>query len=259
MSSEKQFIARQHEVRSILENKQSTFSRVVKPYPLVKTTNYSHVERVGNHHHIIGKIKATKEPVMFTVTSKYSIGDLLYLKETWRIADNLVLGYELGNDHDRKIDTCRYVQFKCGGAVYETNGETIQIYSEYESILDSSWNTHKKYGTWKSSVCMPKWASRIQLRVTDIFVERLHDVYLSDPEHMIDEGIKMQELDGQIVAFNGLDTITCDLSGDEDIDYDNYYRTVKTCFALLWDRKNKKNGYGWDMNPFVEVVVVETE
>ena len=70
-----------------------------------------------------------------------------------------------------------------------------------------------------NSIFMPRWASRIQLEITDIRVERLNDISEDDCEA---EGLK--KLQGGI----------------------------KTAFKMLWESINGKGS--WDKNPWVWVV-----
>jgi len=79
---------------------------------------------------------------------------------------------------------------------------------------------------WKPSIHMPRWASRINLEITDIRVERVQDI--SDQE----------------AKAEGVDGIP-----DPTILGTNYHHIIP--FAELWDSINKKRGYGWDENPWV--------
>lgn len=73
--------------------------------------------------------------------------------------------------------------------------------------------------TWKPSIHMPRWASRITLEITEVRVERL------------------QQLTGKDVATEGFPF-------SSDLDQ----------FKLLWNDLNAARGFGWDANPWVWVV-----
>lgn len=81
---------------------------------------------------------------------------------------------------------------------------------------------------WTPSIFMPRWASRITLRVTGVEVKRLWDMAEYD---MNKEGVDSPP-------------------EDEPVHW-------VTPFKLLWDSINAKRGYGWDTNPFVWVVEFE--
>ena len=80
---------------------------------------------------------------------------------------------------------------------------------------------------YSPSIHMPRWASRITLRLTDVRVERVQDISVSD---CIAEGL-------------GYPT-------------DDRYAAVDN-FKPLWDSINAARGYGWDANPWVWVLVFE--
>lgn len=79
---------------------------------------------------------------------------------------------------------------------------------------------------WTPSIFMPRWASRITLRVTGVYVERLWQMSVSKMEA---EGV--MEVD------------------------DNKHPL--TPFITLWDSINAKRGYSWESNPWVWVVEFE--
>lgn len=86
---------------------------------------------------------------------------------------------------------------------------------------------------WKPSIHMPKKAARIWLKVTDVRVERLHDI---TSEQVGREGVE--------VEYPHV------LNGEEK----------RYAFSTLWNSTIKKSDldrYGWDANPYVWVIEFE--
>ena len=101
-----------------------------------------------------------------------------------------------------------------------------------KKILGAFWGNERSmesheiagYTSWKPSIHMARWASRINLEITNIRVERVQDITHDDA---IAEGLIPETMHhGDLV--------------DKWID--------------LWDSINKSRGYGWDINPWVWVV-----
>lgn len=96
-------------------------------------------------------------------------------------------------------------------------------------------NIAKEYGVkWKPSIHMPKLASRIKLKITDIRVERLNDISEDDAKS---EGLIPVEYKGKSWAF--------DNSGKS-------YGSSTGAFNALWQSINGKDS--WEQNPWVWVV-----
>ena len=74
---------------------------------------------------------------------------------------------------------------------------------------------------WKPSIHMPRWASRITLEITSVWIERIQDIPDDDLAH---EGILIDPEDSQSTLAE---------------------------YIKLWDSLNAKRGYGWEVNPFV--------
>lgn len=79
------------------------------------------------------------------------------------------------------------------------------------------------------SIHMPRWASRITLRVVDVRVERVQEISESDAK-----------AEGVAAWHNTTDGTV--------------YRPE---FCLLWDSINAAIGFGWEVNPWVWVVEFE--
>ena len=133
--------------------------------------------------------------------SPYQVGDYLYVRETW------VKGCIVGSRNN----------------YYVSQG----ILSDYIFKEDCLRNNIEFYGIkWKPSIHMPKEASRMFLRVTNIRVERLQDITDEEAEK----------------------------EGCSD------YTSTANGFFYVWDSTVKKKDldkYGWNANPWVWVIEFE--
>ena len=93
---------------------------------------------------------------------------------------------------------------------------------------------------WKPSIHMPKEAARIFLKVTDVRVERLHEI--------TEDGAK---------AEGAIDNRGFIHSPENE--YDRIH-TAREHFIKIWNgtiKKSNLNCYGWDANPWVWVIEFE--
>lgn len=90
------------------------------------------------------------------------------------------------------------------------------------------WEGEESLVTWRPSIHMPRWASRILLEITDVRVERLHDI---TEEQALAEGV---------------------MSAERDIDPDGNDYSPLELFGGLWTKLNGMDS--WNANPWVWVV-----
>jgi hypothetical protein len=91
---------------------------------------------------------------------------------------------------------------------------------------------------------MPRWASRLTLRVTDVRVERLQDITEEDARA---EGCSEWI---PCTGYTGMGVTIRDSFRES---------TYREYFEFLWDSINAKRGYAWDANPYVWVVKFEVK
>lgn len=145
------------------------------------------------------------------ITCPYGVpGDRLWVRECFApFADPSVLGSENGPTRGDKI--CDYRADHSAGYGVDEDGEPI------------------RGPRWTPSILMPRWASRLTLRVTAVRVERVQNITERDA-----------------TADLGASPITRDC------------KTPK--FMRLWDETyRKKPKFMWSANPWVWVVTFEKE
>jgi hypothetical protein len=93
----------------------------------------------------------------------------------------------------------------------------------------ADWPDHEPYAHdgWKPSIFMPREACRLVLEITEIRIQRLHEI---TEEDAIAEGVDCVSLD--------------------DVRRQATW-SRRQDFSNLWNKINKKRGFGWDMNPWV--------
>lgn len=111
--------------------------------------------------------------------------------------------------------------------------ESGDIYYKADWPNDKPVNMVYDNGKWKPSIHMPRWASRINLEITGIRVERVQDITEEDCyKEGLDLSIGMMLVEPHWMI--------------KDI--------LRRKFKDLWDSINAKRGYGWDVNLWVWVI-----
>ena len=151
-------------VQAILEGRKTTTRRIVQDtcdkhefLGLVEDAEKGLIARF-RYKHFFGDL-----PWADNKKSKYKVGDVLYVRETWKVEHTY--GDELAD-----------IRFKA-------NNEIEHLRGLKEETYDKLINFESKNG-WQPSLFMPKEAARIFLRVKDVRVERLQDI--------TDEGAKAE-------------------------------------------------------------------
>ena len=135
--------------------------------------------------------------------------------------------------------------------------ESWQALSEYDGVstgaLPLDARAHINYladgNIWdackRPSIHMPRWASRITLEITDVYVDKLQNIngYQAFAEGIdIESNRREREKCRKIREFDGM------MSGPL------YQKMTRQAFAWLWDELDQGCGYGWDINPWVWVI-----
>lgn len=153
--------------------------------------------------------------------SKYKLDDILYVKETFQTCECSF------------CEICQVLDGIVFKADYNNKGEHPDLYS-----------CHEDETYWKPSIHMPKKYARIFLKVTNVRVERLQDIYDKD---CIKEGVR--EL-GNCIPPN------YDINAKQYYINNSFYKTKKDAFKGLWN-SIAKDGYRWEDNPYVFVYEFE--
>lgn len=135
-------------------------------------------------------------------------GDRLWVKETYSV--NSLFDDQKPSEIDKRA---------VGGIAYLADGK-------------------RRHGKIRQSIFMPRWASRIDLGITNIKVERIQDI---SEEDALAEGVKSQYTEDEEDSY-------CHVDNNFLSDFPS------ETFSMFWDSVNKKRGYGWDVNPWVWVI-----
>ena len=111
---------------------------------------------------------------------------------------------------------------------YGQPGDLLWVRETFAAAGDQSWVEYRadcdsKVIRWRPSIHMPRSASRLTLRITDVRVQRVQEI---------------SEEDARAEGTTGL-------------------AGAMTGFPYLWESINAKRGYGWNTNPWVWAISFE--
>lgn len=146
---------------------------------------------------------------------------------------------------------------------YAADNAEVTVSEKHESDM-RVWAHHKE-GEVCVSIHMPRWASRLNLEITGVRVERVQDISNIDAMH---EGVAVCECidccDGEHPgsckecagwASNNKEEVCSHCEGEGSCPICNGRPILPSySFKELWNSINSARGFGWDVNPWVWVV-----
>lgn len=245
-------------VRAILDGRKTVTRQVVKPQP---------VAEMPDNHNICKMPILTKdgqkslwymdviEQYPFSRTryfeqiAPYEPGDILYVRETWRIWKA------------HRYDADAHIEFKAGGqgtVLCFSHGCTDSVNREDHDSFIGKWGVD---GKWHPSIHMPKEAARIILKVTNVRVEQLQDITEDD---IVYEGAEKLILCPNEHGVIEPDETLGDMCWNTECCGGNCKYINKSYGELfgevVWNSTVKKKDldkYGWEANPWVWVIEFE--
>lgn len=206
-------------VKAILEGRKTMTRRVLKPQPFLDGKgNWRQIMPIkGNFHRVWDE--NCKSPGIIPGWLPYAVGDELWVRESFipdAPADDEAWD-------DAPLSATEWMG--CGRPIADVPPK-FRSTAHVIFKADPQWSKHQDW-KWRSPIFMPRWASRITLRVTAVKVERL------------------TEIDGMDAKREGV-SIPAHLPEDgADLDH------ARTAFRDLWNSLNAARGFGWDANPWV--------
>lgn len=174
-------------------------------------------------------------------------GDVLFVRESWRLKgwhfedSEAIIGYADGEEiqYDTPDDDndlgYQWVVKQFEKLVQKDIVAPVDGDDDTEE--DCRMEFTSKEHPFSPSIHLPKWCSRIWLEVTDVRVERLHDI---TEEDAIAEGIEKQYSEPEIFKPYNEKVLQPPVESPEEI------------FQELWETINGKES--WDVNPWVWVI-----
>jgi hypothetical protein len=214
-------------VRAILEGRKTQTRRVVKPQPVYDHGAWCVPGFTCNTEH------GFKESVLLSsFRCPYGKpGDRLWVRETFAV------DYEVGEG---------------------TRGQIPPVVFYRATDKETNWTSGKT--PWKPSIHMPRKYSRITLEIVSVRVERLQDITEDDAKS---EGCNeivskwwqwFGYVDGHRSVMEGGDPSKPPAPHWINPEIQEYRRSRKDQFQILWNSINAKRGFDWDLDPWVWVI-----
>lgn len=204
--------------------------RIINPQPkddrnwrvgtLLDSTSKEDNKHTGKNCYLIKDGYAIKEHDHRYFAPKYKVGDIVYLKEPYRISNiNGIYGF--------------IYQFSDARTKFTGNANDL------EKLLIQQ--KKSKFGWW-NKLFMPESAARLFIEILDVMEERLQDI---SEEDCIKEGITFHRSAGINWYENGI------MIKRKDAPPQSGWPTAREAYAALIDHINGKGT--WDSNPLVYV------
>lgn len=199
-------------IRALLEGRKSQTRRMIKAKEVFISASGAVMDMADGH------IKEVKFPYG-------EQGGYLWVKETWQFSN-------------WTEDGCPYITYRADNKEMlrdrlPSDEVSEKLFDIWEVLSDEdNYNIDGRAADrkWRSSIYMPRWASRLTLKMTELRVERLQDISEADA---IAEGIEQE--DGHWKDY---------LDGDS-----SYATSPIFSYKSLWESINGEGS--WDLNPFV--------
>jgi hypothetical protein len=172
------------------------------------------------------------EPEWFIENCRYgAVGDRLWIRETWATIKEY--------DHLRPTD--------------------IPLFDRPRMLYYAAWTGAAKYsdhrGKWRPGMFMPRWASRFDVEIKSIRVERVQDISLEDAiaEGIADQGLEDVYSIGGTFLRRSFTTARYNYRYKKWVTAGQHFSEVDS-YRTLWDTVNAKRDFGWSVNPWVWVI-----
>lgn len=191
-----------------LKNRRKSQTRLVikrTPFMQLKTKDYyDETPTILSNGSVLWNTKPEYIAIKWIEKCPYRVGDQLWVKE------NACYVFDSDGDTGETQGVCRYT-----ADLYEShkhNFDWTGFSGEFSGVGGCTGN--------RSSILMPRWASRFMLEITNICVERV-------------QAITNEDAKAEGVLSIGV-------------------------YEMLWNKLHEKHGYGWNKNPFVWVIEFKT-
>lgn len=125
-----------------------------------------------------------------------------------------------------------------------------RFYYDADGLSEGDHEQFKAWGfTRRPSTCMPRWASRIDLEITDVRVERLNEI---SPDDAIAEGLLGLTKDGNMVKYGIPDKDGLPGTDDTGWPWHEWRISPVDAYQKLWQSIHGPDS--WAANPWVWVI-----
>lgn len=171
--------------------------------------------------------------------------DLLWVREAWKAPDNLDM-YTPAEIARNVID-----------AGYHYHGPWCPHLTLADNMAHNWEEDHRPLfsnepGRYRHGRFMPRWLSRLTLRVTDVRVERLNEISESDA---IAEGLRGLSKDGTLVKYGIPDRDGEPGNDDFGWHWQDWHKDPRRAYRRLWNSINGPDA--WEKNPWIVAITFD--